>query len=1646
MPDQFEQYYKYLKSNGADVAPDFNSFKNTLSNYDNASKYYTYLKDNKFDVPETYDSFADTFGLKKKVGGEISSLTELPSEFIEPLKKGVSPDKTTEEVRAARALGVKPTKGEVIIPTNLPKQDQMRYERELKTQDAAINTLTDIYKQKGLRFDPNKPAAQKQIQDYIDQERSNDLVRVTGKDGKQYLTRGQGFIETGAKALVNSVAEPFESAEINFTNNPSDLANLLDRKIAEEPNVPEGAPTKVGGYLGGLVGGLPKMMGLLAIPYFGEAAMVSEMYHNAVAGERRALYERGLAEGLDRETAAKKAMETAPVAAVPDAAMGLVLARGVGGKNILPEAEKRAFTDALAPFKDVAKVAGLGGVAESSKALAELGAGYKVTGTEVLERGGKGLGEYALMDGAFKIMHKAGTIAGAGLRASKAVVSAAKNLLSTVPKEILEVQAQKYPDGNEIIQKVDEFAKVKDEVKDLVPPEKVGSVAGLTEKIKTIQSDIDELKARREKTTDALKPQIDEWLKEYQNEIDFYNNQINKVVKSKDPSGISEEVDDVTGEKIGAKKYIVDGKEVSQQEFEAMQEKPTGTKEIITTEVKPEEVKVTEEVKPTEVKKEPLEEFNTSKNKEELTKAVKDLINIDPYSPEYVDTQVRSALMTPGEFERGKQMLYDKYINPLLKIKTEVKPTEVSGIVATENAFPVSELNKIPKGELNRTEESQNKLKEDISENGIKEPLTLVYYVKDNALRLKEGHHRLDAANKLGLQDVPIKVQVEWDNSIKEDRDIQGQELYQPPVPLDIESYKKRNYQPTNIKLSELGFKEKSVQEEVKPSINKTESFFNDADILFPNDDIRGGYAVTNESGKQIGRVKMSEVNENTVKIDEVVSEKKGERTGNGSAIMKMVVDNADKNNVKLVLTPNLIGEMKAKGFETADKLRSFYEKFGFVKDKGKATMTRESKIVEIKEAVKPTEVKVEPIDIRKELRSQIDKKEIELIEKQQFDIDKAKKDLKEIENDNQEVISEYVKKSGYKLITKDTINPASKKGEKFPESDIGKYYKFTGSSLIRNSAKNLALKGAEAKAKSTPQGSKAGMNKYSNALNSIKNYENGDITKNQLLKIIKDSGLDIEKFEIKKQEIPTEVKEEITIEEEPTQSDIAKQQTIETDLLIGGQAAQRRKDNKYTKDGVEYIRNSKGNGVPSSVTGDVRFTNEVSLPFKYKLIEAKDLQPSHQDGIRNPNHFIPEAQPKNRNDAGSLMAENSFSSKPRFEELGENTNAYSGAPIVNERGEVVQGNNRAAGLRKGYDAKNQQYKNDLANNSSQFGFTKEQVEKMNEPILVREVAVSDEGAIEVGNYDVKDLETGGKRRLDPIAITRRMPFDIKGRIAEMLFTGEETLNQAIRANQKRVLELLNPYLNQAQRNTITKEGVLTDAGIKDLEDVVKQFLFDNGDTALPDLFENLSANQKEGLKKSLPYIFSTSPDKSIVPDIQEAILAVADFRDSGAGDFNAWLAQGDMFADGKTPRDKYTPLEIEIAKTLIEAKTQKEIVKKFGDYSDIVKDKEANMFDPAIAGKTRAEGIKEIFKTEDYAKPISERGGKTPVRKEELAAEPSPKPRNAKKEKIAREEAPEKGVEEAYKDLTINQKRQIINSKFDELLKELKIEKICPT
>lgn len=141
-----------------------------------------------------------------------------------------------------------------------------------------------------------------------------------------------------------------------------------------------------------------------------------------------------------------------------------------------------------------------------------------------------------------------------------------------------------------------------------------------------------------------------------------------------------------------------------------------------------------------------------------------------------------------------------------------------------------------------------------------------------------------------------------------------------------------------------------------------------------------------------------------------------------------------------------------------------------------------------------------------KELDSQISAKENELIEKQKQDIEKAKKDLEAIGNGDKSVIEEYIKKSGYKLVTKEVI-------EKNPKSELlkkseGKYYNSTGASIQIKTAEQIAIDGASKKANSKPAGSKAGVNQYVDAYNAITKLSQGKITAEEAKSIIEKAGL----------------------------------------------------------------------------------------------------------------------------------------------------------------------------------------------------------------------------------------------------------------------------------------------------------------------------------------------------------------------------------------------------------------------------------------------------------------------------------------------------------------------------------------------------------
>jgi len=454
-----------------------------------------------------------------------------------------------------------------------------------------------------------------------------------------------------------------------------------------------------------------------------------------------------------------------------------------------------------------------------------------------------------------------------------------------------------------------------------------------------------------------------------------------------------------------------------------------------------------------------------------------------------------------------------------------------------------------------------------------------------------------------------------------------------------------------------------------------------------------------------------------------------------------------------------------------------------------------------------------------------------------------------------------------------------------------------------------------------------------------------------------------------------------------PKLEDVIREQEEYFDDLISGSSIENRKNGFFIKDGIRYDRNTEVKGITGN-KGMVSFTRKVEVPYVYMVVEASTLQPSHTSGIINPLYFIPEAQPKPRTDIASINAELSFANNPDFTKLGENTMAYSGAPVINQYGEVVQGNNRVAGLKLGYNQRNKDYRKAIIENADKFGLDQDGVMMMKEPILVRKLNITDEYAIELGNYDVKDLETGGTERINPGRIAMRIPFETKGQITNALFVGEEDLTTlaAIRQNQQRILPFIYPHLNEAQRNTMTNaDGSLNDKGIDDVAGVINYFLFNGGDVELPQIFEDLTDVQKKGLLKALPYIFSVPVAKSILPEIQNAIIIMSTYLNSSTKDFDQWTRQIDMFT-GSTPTNMYTPFELALVNMIRLAKTQKEVRLKIGEYSVAVLPREGDMFSPASDGMTKKDAIKQVFNVEydEKVRPKSpERGPEAPVGQE---------------------------------------------------------------
>lgn len=320
----------------------------------------------------------------------------------------------------------------------------------------------------------------------------------------------------------------------------------------------------------------------------------------------------------------------------------------------------------------------------------------------------------------------------------------------------------------------------------------------------------------------------------------------------------------------------------------------------------------------------------------------------------------------------------------------------------------------------------------------------------------------------------------------------------------------------------------------------------------------------------------------------------------------------------------------------------------------------------------------------------------------------------------------------------------------------------------------------------------------------------------------------------------------------------------------------------------------------------NVKFSNDVLTTGNVAIIDASQLQPSHIQGVRNPLHFIDEAQPKERNDEASVLSARKIAENIRPEEITSSVTAYTGAPIVNERGEVIQGNSRSDALRLMWESHPEQaeaYKKYLKDHTEDFGLSAEDIETVKSPVLVNMLAVDDVAAIPLGQYVAQDTESGGVERIKPKNALQRMGTEVRSFANLLLRTSDDELSfpGLVDANGANVLKWMSQrnFISPTQyKSAFDSKGNLTVEAKNDLRGIMYQSIFKDGSTRLEDMFNMLPVKAQRAILATAFRDYDSPNTERMVGEIQNSIRA-----------YYA-LSQDTMFAEAKNFKEARIAIE----------------------------------------------------------------------------------------------------------------------------------------
>lgn len=398
-----------------------------------------------------------------------------------------------------------------------------------------------------------------------------------------------------------------------------------------------------------------------------------------------------------------------------------------------------------------------------------------------------------------------------------------------------------------------------------------------------------------------------------------------------------------------------------------------------------------------------------------------------------------------------------------------------------------------------------------------------------------------------------------------------------------------------------------------------------------------------------------------------------------------------------------------------------------------------------------------------------------------------------------------------------------------------------------------------------------------------------------------------------------------------------------------------------------------------------VKFSDDAIVGGRISVIDANLLQPSHVQGVRNPLHFIDEAQPKERNDEASVLSARKIAGNIRPEEITSSVTAYTGAPTINARGEVIQGNNRSDALRQmwyGHKDQAEQYKQYLKDHADEFGLRAEDIDSVERPVLVNMLEVDDTEAINLGQFVAQDTESGGIERIKPKNIVQKMGNDMRSFANLLLASSDEETSFAglVDANGTNVLKWMmqKGYITPTQYSSaFDSKGNLTAEAKNDLRGIMYQSIFKGGSVRLEEMFNALPVKAQKAILATAFRDYDSPNAERMVEEIQNSIRAYyalsQDKQFTEAKNFKeariaveSWKHQyqiDDATGESYLPADNFSNFALLLA-TMYKGETQGIIQNTFNRIYDLIQGtQEATLFEqPDNTPRTLAQAIYETL------------------------------------------------------------------------------------